>query len=280
MKNILYLTFLLIPALPLPAESIKKLIETGKVKALLRSTGGHQENCIEIKLKNMTSSAIVVDVEPGRRLEAVTDSTDQDLLIVKNQSIRLAAGETFLGKIFAFCCQKKDRSPTKGHAFRVGTMASAVLVKLAQFISTNSFSSDAVQNSIWVLSDKHNLSSVYEGNQLENTDLRRITAELAGVALPWYYISYKTVPGMVFSDKASTLSGKIDYKLSTNTSVTIIVKNTNGMLIRTLLENKPQQPGKQNVPISFPVAGLSKGKYQILVLDDNTNLIHSREFEL
>jgi len=154
------------------------------------------------------------------------------------------------------------------------------LVKLAQFISTNNFTSDAVQNSIWVLSDKHNLSSVYEGNQLENTDLRRITAELAGIALPWYYISYKTVPGMVFSDKASTLSGKVDYKLASSTSVTIIVKNTNGMLIRTLLENQRQQPGKHVVPISFSVAGLSKGKYQILVMDNNTNIIHSREFEL
>ncbi|MBM3920704.1 MAG: hypothetical protein FJ347_05700 [Sphingomonadales bacterium] len=280
MRTLIVTLLLLSTASPSAAESIKKLIETGKVKVLLRSTGGHQESCIEIKMKNMTASPVIVDVEPGRRLEAATDSADQDLLIVKDQTIRLAAGETFLGKIFAFCCQKKDRSPAKGHAFKVGVMASAALVKLAQFISTNNFSSDAVQNSIWVLSDKHNLSSVHEGSQQENADLRRLTAELAGIEMPWYYISYKSVPGMVFSDKASTLSGKIDYKLSTNTSVTIIVKNTNGMLIRTLLENKPQQPGKQNVPISFPVAGLSKGKYQILVLDDNTNIIHSREFEL
>lgn len=262
------------------AESIQKLIQTGKVKALFRSVGGHQENCIEMKLKNMTTGPVVIDVEPGRRLEAATDSADQDLLVVKNQTIRLAAGETFMGKVFAFCCQKKDRSPTKGHAFRVGAMASAALVKLAQFISNNNFSSDAVQNSIWVLSDKHNLSSVHEGNQQENAELRQFTAELAGIKMPWYYISYKTVPGMVFSDKASTLSGKIDYTLTAGTSVTIIVKNNNGMIIRTLLENKAQHPGKQVVPVTFPVSGLSKGKYQILVLDDNTNIIHSREFEL
>jgi len=279
--RILFATLLLFSAAsPSEAESIKKLIETGKVKALLRATGGHQEYCVEMKVKNLTSSPIVIDVEPGRRLEAATDSADQDLLIVKNQTIRLAAGETFLGKVFAFCCQKKDRSPSKGHAFRVGAMASAALVKLAQFISNNNFSSDAVPNSIWVLSDKHNLSSVHEGNQQENAELRQLTAELAGIKMPWYYISYKTVPGMVFSDKASTLSGKIDYTLSNNTSVTIIVKNNNGMVIRTLLENKAQLPGKQTVPVTFPVAGLSKGKYQILVLDDNINIIHSREFEL
>ena len=279
MKIIVYLFLFLFSAVPLAAESIQKLIETGKVKALFRSSGGHQEYCIEMKVKNNTGSALTIEVEPGRRLEADTVS-DQDMLIVKDQTVTLAAGQTFVGKLYAFCCQKKDRSPTKGHSFKVGAMASAALVKLAQFISKNNFSSTAVQNSIWVLSDKHNLSSVHEGDRQENAELRALTAELAGIKMPWYYISYKDVPGMVFSDKASTLSGKIDYTLTASTSVTVIVKNTNGMIIRTLLENKAQHPGKQILPLSFPVSGLSKGKYQILVLDDNTNIIHSREFEL
>jgi hypothetical protein len=279
MKIIVYSILFLLTAGPLSAESIQKLIETGKVKALFRSSGGHQEYCIEMKIKNNTGSALTIEVEPGRRLEADTVS-DQDMLIVKDQTITLAAGQTFIGKLYAFCCQKKDRSPTKGHSFKVGAMASAALVKLAQFISKNNFSSTAVQNSIWVLSDKHNLSSVHEGDRQENAELRALTAELAGIKMPWYYISYKDVPGMVFSDKASTLSGKIDYTLTTGTSVTVIVKNTNGMIIRTLLENKAQHPGKQTLPLSFPVSGLSKGKYQILVLDDGTNIIHSREFEL
>jgi hypothetical protein len=279
MKIIVYISLLLCTTTPISAESIQKLIETGKIKALFRSTGGHQEYCIEMKVKNTSGNPVTIEVEPGRRLEADTTS-DQDMLIVKEQTVTLAAGQTFLGKIYAFCCQKKDRSPAKGHSFKVGTMASAALIKLAQFISKHNFSSQAVQNSIWVLSDKHSLSSVHEGDRQENEALRRVTAELAGINLPWYYISYKQVPGLVFSDKASTLSGKIDYTLSAATAVTIIVKNTNGMLIRTLLENKGQHPGKQVVPISFPVSGLSKGKYQILVLDDNTNIIHSREFEL
>ena len=279
MKVVVCLFILLSTVGTLPAESIQKLIETGKVKALFRSTGGHQEYCIEIKVKNTSGQAVTVDIEPGRRLEADTVS-DQDMLIVKDQTFTLASGQTFMGKVFAFCCQKKDRSPAKGHSFKVGAMASAALVKLAQFISKNNLSSSAVQNSIWVLSDKHNLSSVHEGDRQENAELRRLTAELAGIKMPWYYISYKEVPGMVFSDKASTLSGKIDYTLSAATSVTLIVKNTNGMIIRILLENKAQNPGKQVVPISFPVSGLSKGKYQILVLDDNTNILHSREFEL
>lgn len=279
MKVVVCLFILLSTVGTLPAESIQKLIETGKVKALFRSTGGHQEYCIEIKVKNTSGQAVTVDIEPGRRLEADTVS-DQDMLIVKDQTFTLASGQTFTGKVFAFCCQKKDRSPAKGHSFKVGAMASAALVKLAQFISKNNLSSSAVQNSIWVLSDKHNLSSVHEGDRQENAELRRLTAELAGIKMPWYYINYKEVPGMVFSDKASTLSGKIDYTLSAATSVTMIVKNTNGMIIRILLENKAQNPGKQVVPISFPVSGLSKGKYQILVLDDNTNILHSREFEL
>ncbi len=260
-------------------ESIQKLIETGKVKALFRSSGGHQGYCIEMKVKNLTQNTVTLDVEPGRRLEADTVS-DQDMLIVKDQTITLAAGQTFVGKVFAFCCQAKDRSPAKGHSFKVGVMASAALVKLAQFISKNNFTAPAVQNAIWVISDKHNLSSVHEGDKQENAELRQVTAELAGIKLPWYYISYKAVPGMVFSDKASTLSGTIEYTLSSNTAITIIVKNTNGMLIRTLMESKIQHPGKQAVPVSFPVSGLSKGKYQILVLDDNTNIVHGREFEL
>jgi hypothetical protein len=279
MKIIFYSILFFFAAGPLSAESIQKLIETGKVKALFRSSGGHQEYCIEMKVKNISDQALTVEIEPGRRLVADTVS-DQDMLIVKDQTIALAAGQTFIAKLYAFCCQKKDRSPAKGHSFKVGTMASAALVKLAQFISKKNFSTSAVQNAIWVLSDKHNLSSVHEGDRQENAELRALTAELAGIKMPWYYISYKDVPGMVFSDKASTLSGKIDYTLTSATSVTVIVKNTNGMIIRTLLENKAQNPGRQIVPLSFPVSGLSKGKYQILVLDDDINLIHSREFEL
>jgi hypothetical protein len=277
----LYLTLLLLGAVSTSsAESIQKLIETGKIRALFRSAGGNSGYCVEMKVKNMTNHPIIVDVEPGRRLESSADSSRQDLLIVKNETVRIAAGQIFLGKIFAFCCQSKNGLPRKGGAYSVGAMASAGLVKLAQFISNNNFSNSAIQNSIWVLSDKHKLSGVYEGDQAENEELRRFTAELTGVTVPWYYISYKNIPGMVFSDKASTLSGRINYELKKNTSVTIIVKNSNGMLIRVLQEKKAQQTGKQTVPVTFPVAALSKGKYQILVLDENTNIIHSREFEL
>ena len=84
--------------------SIEKAIKEGIISAEITGKGGYKGECIEMNIKSLIDDDTIVRIEPGRRLLS-DDTLLQDILIVKEIQLFLAAREKKQVNIFGFCCQ-------------------------------------------------------------------------------------------------------------------------------------------------------------------------------
>lgn len=258
---------------------IEELLNRGLLSVMLSSKGGYQEDCMQIVLRSNSPDTLHTAIEPGRRLIA-EDSVYQDILIVKEQLITLLPRETKTISSYGFCCQSSDASPAKGSKFRLGYMAPPEWVRLAQLINKNSYPPEAIQHAIWVLSDNHDISSIHSDNINEIQALRELTAEIKGVKLPWYTLTYVKDTAHVFSNKAERVFGNFDYYVQNNGMVSIIVKTPDGRVVKKLVNNAASNPGTYTYYLNMDVSQLPKGTYLIFVYEDYNKLVLKKDFSI
>jgi hypothetical protein len=249
------------------------------IKATVRSLGSHQKECVALDFNNLTSDTILFYLEPGRRLIS-NDSSDQDILIVKEKRICIPPFALFQINGYGFCCQSSKASPEKNAGFNIGYMAPEPWIRLSKLISENNFSAGAVQHAIWVLSDDHPIGSIFEDGTEDLYKLREMVAEIKGIAIPWYAVKYEKDSVRLFSGKPEKITGAINYYLKNNSIITITIRNERGQLIRTLVKGSPNGPGNHEYILDLDVKTWPNGVYYIFVHMDYSNLNISKSFIL
>ena len=259
--------------------SIEKLTQSGLLKTEVKGLGGHQENCIEFSLKNLTNDSLFVLVEPGRRLTA-DDSVYQDIFIVKKNLIALSPLESKTVSGYGFCCQSNDHSPAKDSKFSLGFMAPKDWIKLATVIDENKFPVGAIQSAVWTVSNNHPLSSIYDENMESISLLRKTVAEIKGIEIPWYSLTFVKDTARLFSGKPERVFGDLDYYINSNSSITINIRDKKGILVKTLVKDDSKGPGKYQYKLNLLVKGWPKGEYTVYVFQDFSNLNLKKTFVL
>jgi hypothetical protein len=249
------------------------------IEATVRSLGSHQKECVVLDFTNLTSDTILFFLEPGRRLVS-KDSTQQDILIVKERQICLPPFASFQMKGYGFCCQSRKASPKINAVFSIGYMAPEPWVRLARLISKNNFSSGAVQHAIWVLSDDHPIGSIFEDGAEDLYPLREMVANIKGIAIPWYAVKYEKDSDRLFSGRPEKITGVFKYYLKNNSIITITIRNKQGQLIRTLVKGSPTGPGHHEYILDLNLKGWPNGVYYVFVHMDHSNLVISKSFVL
>lgn len=260
-------------------DSIEKLIDDNKIHVEIKGLGGHTESCVGFDIENKTSDTIRMLLEAGRRL-CSKDSTIQDILIVKNRTIVLVPYEQINISGYGFCCQSDHGSPRKVSEFNIGYMAPPEWVKLANVIDKNNFPASAVQHAIWVLSNNHELSSIRSDDMQSIKLLRQTVADIKGIEIPWYTLTYEKDTTRLFSHKAERIIGKFDYYLKTNGVLTINIRNKRGQLISTLIKESMAERGMHSYNLNLLVKGWAKGDYEIFVYENYSNLSTKKKFRL
>ncbi|MFH2144250.1 MAG: hypothetical protein ABIJ97_17620 [Bacteroidota bacterium] len=251
--------------------TFKDAIDKNLIKTIVTGLGGHQGNCVEIEVRNISSYDTTFCFEPGRRLVS-EDSTVQDILIVKENSFFLASGKNIVISGYGFCCQAHNSSPRKSEIFKIGDLADDNMVKLAEYLNKNDYPDDAMQGAVWVLSDNKPLDCINSTD--ENVDkvrkLQKFVATLAkiDINLAWYSIVYKTDTSMLFSGIADTLVGEVEYQLWNNCEASLVMYDNNGKIIHHFYKNKLLGPDKYIYPVKFSVFDWPKGKYFIRLFAD------------
>ncbi|MDB5257399.1 MAG: hypothetical protein JWM14_2094 [Chitinophagaceae bacterium] len=268
---------------PLPEKdkyiALATYLKEGKVRAKLMSLGGHSENCMSIELKNLSKDTVFLFLEPGRRLLA-SDTTMQDILIVKKEEVLLTPLASKKINGYGFCCESTNRSPKTGTSYAIGHMAPAFWVKVAEFISNNKFPSEALQSAVWVMSNDHDITSVYAQDEDAVRPLRKLLGEVKGVAVPWYSKTYEKDTDRVFSGKENYILGKIPYKLKNNAIVSIVVRDKWGTIAKTLVEEAAKGPGPQEYELELNVKGWGKGEYVITIMEDYSHVNTTFSFKI
>jgi hypothetical protein len=293
MKKIIYLTILISVVvftgfISVKSSKEKKLtlgdgLKSGMFKASVKGKGGHTGDCILMNIVNTSSLDTTIYIEAGRRLNSV-DSTVQDILIVKEIPLLVRAGEEKNINIFGFCCQATNHSPSKDEDFEIGEMADSNLVKLAVFLSKNTFDESIMQNAVWVVSNNHPLSSVGSSNANKRKELKKLHNLLAAIKnLPldfsWYSLTFKTDTARLFSGVPDSLYGDIDYSLWNAVPASLLITDDRGHVVHRFFTEKIHNPNNYSYEVKLSVDGWPKGKYYLRLVANNQKKLE-REFEL
>ncbi|MFL5752131.1 MAG: hypothetical protein ACJ76F_01895, partial [Bacteroidia bacterium] len=191
MKNKISFLTLLFLALTGSAFAKKDTVSVGKaaisklIKLNIKSKGGYQGQCISMQIKSQHSDTLIVYIEAGRRLDS-QDSTEQDILIVKDMFVSLLSKQEKTVDVIGFCCQAHNGAPKEKSIFSVGALADKNLYELGRYLNTAKLSNNSIQSAVWCISDNNELSSVTDDGTEEVGKLRKFLSKLKNVVVPWY----------------------------------------------------------------------------------------------
>ncbi len=263
--------------------SIEKALNEGIVSAEFSGAGGHSGDVIDLELRSLIPVDTLIKIEAGRRLTS-DDTLLQDILIVRELELFLAANEVKRLKLFGFCCQASNGGPKLGSGFKVGFMEDSSFIYLARFLSKSNLPIGVMQSAIWVLSDNHALNSIHNDNEKDREKMKGLFGLLASIKgleyeYPWYTLKYQTDTSRVFSGRPNQMFAEVEYYLSHQSNVDLFIKDSNNLLVKKIFMNRPHHRGEYNYRFTLDVANMPKGKYYLRLYADN-QLKMLKEFEL
>ncbi len=259
--------------------SIEKLISDNKIKVDFSGKGGHSGYCMLLVIENISADTQYVQLEAGRRLFSV-DSSLQDIFIVKDNVVAVPPFQKVETSGYGFCCQSSNRSPYNTSKFTIGTMAPVEWQILADVINKNDFPEDAIQAAVWCISNDHPVSSIYWDDMDKIKLLRKTVAEIKNEEIPWYFTTYIEDTAQVFTNKRKNIEGELSFYLNSNAVVSILVRDSHGLLVSTPLKETALSSGTHKFNFKQSVTNWKEGEYTIYIIEDFSRVIQRKKFRL
>jgi len=244
--------------------SLHEALQKGLIHININASGGHAENCITLKVHNISNSALNLKLEPGVILDNL-DEQQQDIIVVKTLKMKLRANQILDTAAYGFCCQSSNSSPHKGQKFKLGKMADSLMVKLCRYIDTHKIEPSKAQSAVWTVSNNHKLATIGSPKDTSIAALVKICNERRNEPLPWFYVGYSNMPGIVFSNIPCNVVLNFEYTKKSDKQLTIAIYDRAGHKIKTLLANSYSDAGKKSFHFNFDVVNWEAGKYSLKV---------------
>jgi len=259
---------------------LQKALDHKLVKADVKSLGGHQGFCINMKLKNLSKDSLIIIVEAGRRLNSLDDK-NQDILITQQEIIAMKGSQERSFEIKGYCCQSSNYSPAVGAKYDVNKMADSSLVSVARYLNASKLEANVEQQAIWAISDNASTANIASQKDTSLLPLKQLVAGLKGEKLPWYSMITKTVvfAGGSMQTYPLYLRGKINYSNDKEDYVSLYVFNEKGLPVCEIKSQWLLPCANKNYDLNIPVKGLAKGKYTIELKTPEKQLA-KQEFEI
>ncbi len=114
--------------------------------------GVHYGKCMAIILKSTIDSFVLLRLDCGTQLIPF-DSSVQTMIVTQKAIFPLYPHSSYATRFYAMCGQLHDAAPYVETTFKVGDMANANVVKLANFLSENYFQNMIGQHAMWAITD-------------------------------------------------------------------------------------------------------------------------------
>lgn len=251
-----------------------------------------------VRIKNTLPFTVAIQVEAGRRFIAFRKEV-RDLLVTKNDFVRVPPFTTVEKVVYSLDCEKNDRKATRGDLFSIGKMAEPELVQLAQAIEKNGlWDREGAQDAVYVLSDGQDLNNLPVQDWNRNEQWKEI---LAGIQPPIQAPEEETTlkgikasakpinaESKAESDKATILnesepdtktpepekavaSKKVVYQVKQNHkfslpsdgTVSLILYDPGNEKALDLIKNKKMKKGKHEQKIEFNPETVKNGSYAL-----------------
>ena len=257
------LTFLcpcILTAVPIVLEGV---VAKGLDEMDACGNGGYNGECLKVKLKNLSKKTLEVTIPAGQIFEA-GDSSLQNLMVAKEETILVEQGKDRLVRLNTFCVEAGDGSPGEGSPFRLGKMAVGNLLAFAQYLSLeNLYKNGSAQNAVWAVSNDERLESIGD------PALAKYVAKLLGKPEPQYHVQYqqpdqsRLLPGtpVLHLQEAMSMNGLFYYTLDADRLVNFELYNEEGKMVHAFTKNRQQKKGYNKFRFEFEISNLPKGKY-------------------
>lgn len=258
--------------------SLKQAFDKKMITAKSICAGGLALN---YSVTNLLKDSLMVIISAGWRFNSDAGKMDyQDILITKDQILVLNAHQTKIFEIKGFCCEATKGGPQKGAKYTLGKLADSNLVSLARYLKANPIDENSQQYSVWAISDKKETSSITNNNDSLASLLRSFVSKIKGEPIPWYTLLKKatiTQSGAVY-DIPLRFKANIKYVVPKTCYSYCYIIDSNGNKVSEIF-GQWLQPEKTEYFANFNVIGLQKGKYK-LVLKNENNSLFERSFDI
>jgi hypothetical protein len=247
----------------------KKMVKVSFVsanKTLDKNTSLYWGSCMKINLQNLTSGAITIQLEPG--LFLTSDSMTQRMMVVDNQQLALTPKGSKKATINAFCTQMHKDSPSQDIAFNPSGNAQGDLLLLANYITKRKYSSYAVQNAIWTITDNNDPSSIYADNQSETDSLLHFVYSLKK-------IPFQSKANKIVRVEQKTTNGKFKFDFGNKDGglYSIYLYNANGELVQEFSKNF-DYPHHDKITVSYRFqSSITSGTYFVRVVRNGNETV-------
>ena len=283
MKHVVMI-WLLLSVSGAQAKTIRLNIQTAirqkLVNARVESLGGHRGFCLDLKVKNLTKDSLIILVEAGTRMIA-GDAREQDILLVKEETLKLRGGQDRAIQLKGYCCQASDRSPAVKSRFEVGGRADSALWALARRFSDTPFDGDIEQQAVWAISDRRSTASIPLGDDSCARELRKFVSLLKNEPVPWYAteVFSHIYSNGVIEQFATYVSGSLTYISHEECYSTFMVLDSAGQKVAFIKQQWLKPGAGQQYHFRVPVGGLAKGRYYVQLSGKGTILVR-KEFDI
>lgn len=260
--------------------SLQNAIDQRKVLVKVISLGGHQGDCIEMEIKNITKENLTIEIEAGRRLNSVNDR-EQDILVVKEQRLQVMPGENKRTTLKGYCCQAEKLSPSKNSHYDVNKMADMPLYMIARYLNANTYDPEVEQKAVWAISNGKSAATITGKEDSIVKSLREMVATIKGEKLPWYTlhtISKTQTDGSILL-QALDLRGEIMYSNEQESYVTMTVLNEKDQPVCLVRTEWLKACKDAKYPVRLNVRALPKGKYKV-EMKSRGKSVATEEFEI
>lgn len=256
--------------------SIDKAIEKNLIKTEVVCKGGL---VVDYKIKNNTNDSLKIIVPAGWRMNSVKEEY-QDILVTHEQILAMGKQQQKSFEIKGYCCEADHAGPGKGQKYEQGKLADKNLVLVATYLNAIKMDENTEQYAVWAVSNNKPTANIVGSNDSLTQELRHFVSSVKGEPIPWYTLQ-KRVRINSFGDineHPLRLKANVNYNVDKTVYAYFYVTDSLGKKVATIT-GQWLQPGNHDYAVNLDVRGLQKGKYKIVLADENGRFI-DKEFEI
>ena len=256
--------------------SIDKAIEKKLIKTEVVCTGGLKVN---YKIKNQANDSLQIIVPAGWRMNSMKEEY-QDILVTQQQILAMGKNEQKTFVIKGYCCEADHAGPSEGLKYEQGKLAAPNLVLVATYLNAIKVDENTQQYAVWAVSNNKPTAHITGSNDSLTQELRNFVAKVKGEPIPWFTL-YKRVKINSHGDINEyplQLKASVNYYVDKTSYAYFYVTDSLGKKVATIT-GQWLQPGNHDYAVNVNVRGLQKGKYKIVLADENQRFIY-KEFEI
>ncbi len=254
----------------------KKMVKASFVsanKTIDKNSSTYWGSCMKISLQNLTSTTLTIQLEPG--LFLTSDSATQRMMVTDNRQLALTPKGSKKATINAFCTQMHKEPPTQDIAFNPSGGAQGDLLTLATYVTKKKYSSYAVQNAIWTITDNNDPSSIYGDNQSETDSLLHFVYALKKI--PY---SPKVEKAIRVEQKITNGKFKFDFGNKEGGLYSIYLYNSNGDLVQEFSKDF-DYPHHDKITVSYRFqSSITSGTYFVRVVRNGNEIVKNFPIEV